>query len=348
MLVMPRKARIDAPGALHHIIVRGIDRRKIFFNDSDRDDFLDRLGAILSESKTACFAWALMTNHLHLLLRTGVAPIASVMRRLLTGYAVSFNRRHRRHGHLFQNRYKSILCQEDLYLLELVRYIHLNPLRAGVVEQIKGLDTYPYSGHYVLMGKTEPGFQDVDYILNLFGGKVLEARRHYLEFVKKGVAAGRRPDLTGGGLVRSAGGWSALRAMRNCESRMKGDERILGQGDFVETVLKAAQENLDRKSKMHALGYDFDWLVDRVLGLFGLTFNELLTGGKQRRTVQARSVLCYWGTRELGMSAVSISKKLNIAASTASESAMRGRQIVEEGALKLLEGDKSENPRNVP
>ena len=95
---MPRKARIDAPGALHHIIVRGINRRKIFFNDPDRDDFLDRLGDILSDSKTACFAWAFMTNHLHLLLRTGTEPIATVMRRLLTGYAVSFNRRHRRHG----------------------------------------------------------------------------------------------------------------------------------------------------------------------------------------------------------------------------------------------------------
>ncbi|CAB1061123.1 hypothetical protein D1BOALGB6SA_5896, partial [Olavius sp. associated proteobacterium Delta 1] len=91
---------------------------------------------------------------------------------------------------------------------------------------------------------------------------------------KQGVAAGRRPDLTGGGLVRSAGGWSALRAMRNYESRMKGDERILGQGDFVETVLKAAQKNLDRKSMIRALGYDFNWLVDRVLGLFGLSFNE--------------------------------------------------------------------------
>jgi len=136
--------------------------------------------------------------------------------------------------------------------------------------------------------------------------------------------------------------------MRNGESRMKGDERILGQGDFVETVLKAAQENLDRKSIISALGYDFDALVDRVLGLFGLTFNELLTGGKQRRIVQARSVLCYWGTRELGMSAVSISKKLNIASSTASESAMRGRQIVAAHGWTLLEEDKSENPRNVP
>ncbi|HSO61694.1 MAG TPA: transposase [Desulfobacterales bacterium] len=93
---MPRKARIDAPRALHHIIVRGIDRRKIFFDDFDRDDFLNRLGLMVSESKTPCFAWALIPNHLHLLLRTGAAPIATVMRRLLIGYAVSFNRSHRR------------------------------------------------------------------------------------------------------------------------------------------------------------------------------------------------------------------------------------------------------------
>ena len=110
---MPRKARIDAPGALHHIIVRGIERKKIFYDDKDRDNFLQRLGNVLIETGTHCFAWALIPNHLHLLLKTGVTPIASVMRRVLTGYAVTFNRRHRRHGQLFQNRYKSILCQQD-------------------------------------------------------------------------------------------------------------------------------------------------------------------------------------------------------------------------------------------
>ena len=126
---MPRKARIDAPGALHHIIARGIEGRKIFISDRDRNDFIDRLNAILPEAQTDCYAWALMPNHFHLLLRTGTVPLATVMRRLLTGYAIAFNYRHHRRGHLFQNRYKSILCQEDTYLMELVRYIHLNPLR---------------------------------------------------------------------------------------------------------------------------------------------------------------------------------------------------------------------------
>jgi len=95
---MPRQARIDAPGALHHIIARGIDRQRIFKDDADRDNFLDRLGNILSETQTACFAWALIPNHFHLLLRTGTTPISNVMRRLLTGYAVSYNFRHPRHG----------------------------------------------------------------------------------------------------------------------------------------------------------------------------------------------------------------------------------------------------------
>jgi putative transposase len=118
---MPRQARIDIAGALHHLILRGIERRKIFQDDLDRNDFLERLGRILTASQTPCYAWALMPNHAHLLLRTGRVPLATVMRRLLTGYAVTYNHRHRRHGQLFQNRYKSILCQEDSYLLELVR-----------------------------------------------------------------------------------------------------------------------------------------------------------------------------------------------------------------------------------
>ncbi len=122
---MPRKARIDAPGALHHIIVRGIEQRKIFRDDSDRRGFLERLGNIGNDTRTTCFAWALIPNISICCFATGNVPIATVMRRLLTGYAVKFNRKYQRHGQLFQNRYKSILCQEDIYLKELVRYIHL-------------------------------------------------------------------------------------------------------------------------------------------------------------------------------------------------------------------------------
>jgi REP element-mobilizing transposase RayT len=119
---MPRGARLDAPGVLHHIIIRGIERRKIFRDARDRENLLERLGSLLLETKTVCYAWALLPNHAHFLLRTAEIVLATVMRRLLTGYVVSFNRRHRRHGHLLQNRYKSIICQEDTYFKEPVRY----------------------------------------------------------------------------------------------------------------------------------------------------------------------------------------------------------------------------------
>ena len=163
---MPRQARLDAPGVLQHIMARGIERRKIFWDDKDRTSFLERLALILEETQTQCYAWTLIPNHFHLLLRTslsasadasrcraGATPLSSVMRRLMTGYAVTFNIRHRRSGHLFQNRYKSVVCEEDPYLLELIRYIHLNPLRAGLVEDLNTLDKYPWTGHSTILGQ---------------------------------------------------------------------------------------------------------------------------------------------------------------------------------------------------
>jgi len=211
---MPRQARIDATGALHHVICRGIERKRIFMDDADLDHFVERLGSVLLKSSTACFAWALLPNHFHLLLRTGREPIATVMRRLLTGYAVYFNRRHNRHGHLFPNRYKSILCQEDPYLFELVRYIHLNPLRARLVTDIEGLEHYPYSGHSRLIGKYASDWQDTKTVLSLFSEKVRTARCLYREYVKKGLSIGKRKELTGGGLLRSTDGWEVLKDMR--------------------------------------------------------------------------------------------------------------------------------------
>ena len=117
---MPRGPRLDAPGTLHHVIIRGIERRKIVDNDKDRENFVTRMGSIALDTKTSIYAWALMTNHAHILLRSSIAGLPTFMRRFLSGYAVSYNRRHRRYGHLFQNRYKSIVCEEDRYFKELV------------------------------------------------------------------------------------------------------------------------------------------------------------------------------------------------------------------------------------
>jgi REP element-mobilizing transposase RayT len=334
---MPRQSRLDTPGALHHIVIRGIERRKIFWDDADRDDFLERLGDLLKQTRTPCYAWALIPNHVHLLVRTGLVSLATVMRRLLTGYAVRFNRRHRRHGHLFQNRYKSFLCQEDPYLLELVRYIHLNPVRAGLVTDLKELKEYAFSGHSVLMGGHRRGWQDDQYVLRLFGNGVGMARRQYGEYVQEGLARGRRPELVGGGLLRSVGGRKGLKDRGDAGTRVKGDERILGDTDFVTSALEAGQEQMERKYRYKARGYDFAWLVERVGELLDMTPEEVLRKGKYPEAVIARSVVCYFGARELGLSTVELARRLHLSQPAVSQSVQRGEKIASEKDLHLVE-----------
>jgi len=334
---MPRKARIDAPGALHHIIVRGIDRCAIFRDDHDCDKYLERLELILTETATPCYAWALIPNHFHLLLKTGADPIATLMRRLLTGHAVYFNRRHRRHGHLFQNRYKSILCQEETYLLELVRYIHLNPLRAGLVEDRKALDEYPYCGHSGLMGKKKREWQQVDYVLGFFAKRKAEARKKYQTFVAKGAEQGKRPELTGGGLLRSVGGWAALKSLRSDKDWVKSDERILGDSEFVNTVLRHADEQMENSYRLKSEGFEFNNIAERVAQVIDLPLKIVWKKTRRSQVVQARSLLCYWAAMELGMSMTEIGNQLGLTQPAVSIAARRGEEIARQKGYSLFD-----------
>jgi putative transposase len=333
---MPRIARLDSPGLLHHVIIRGIERRKIFTDDQDRESFLERLSLLVPLTKTRCYAWAFLSNHAHFLLRSGPKGIAALMLRLLTGYAVYFNRRHRRHGQLFQNRYKSIVCQEDVYLQELVRYIHLNPLRAKIVGSLNKLDRYPYCGQSALMGKKKRQWQDVAYVLGFFGTRVGEARKGYESYVRDGIALGRRPELTGGGLIRSLGGWDKVKTMRlNGQDRIKSDQRILGDSDFVSEVLSESEEQFSRKYKLKTLGFDFETVVDRVSRVFHIE-KEYITGrGRHKERVLARDLLCYWTVVELGMSMVDVARKCDLTPSAVSYAVQRGEKTAKERGYQL-------------
>jgi len=333
---MPRKARIDMSGALHHLMIRGIERRKIFRDDQDRDNFLDRLGKILVETKTPCYAWALLPNHVHLLLRTGQSPLATVMGRLLTGYALTFNHKYKRHGQLFQNRYKSILCQEDSYLLELVRYIHLNPLRAKVILDYKALGRYTYSGHSVLLGNRKNSWQNIDYVLGHFGRRKGLARGKYREYVEEGIGRGKRSELVGGGLIRSLGGWKEVSGLMTGGVRVKGDERILGDSDFVMDVLKASEEEMERRYRLKASGTNLEQIAERVASIFEIKAEELWGSGKYARMVPARSVFCYWAVRELGMRETEIARRLKVTQPAVSISVRRGEKIAKEKRLVIL------------
>jgi putative transposase len=334
---MPRLARLDAPGVLHHIIIRGIEQRKIFWDNKDRDNLLDRLSALLPETSTSCYAWALMPNHAHFLFRTGDVGLSTLMRRLLTGYAVSFNRRHKRHGQLFQNRYKSIICQEDVYLIELVRYIHLNPLRARLVSDISALNRYAYCGHSVLLGNKKRQWQDTKYVLAYFGKGLGKARSRYILYLEQGIDQGRRPELVGGGLVRSLGGWAEVKkTWLEGHARIKGDERVLGESDFVLEVLSQAEESMDRQYELKSLGYDIERLEERVAELYGIPREELYMRGRQRIRSEARSVFCYWAVRELGINGTDLARRLGMSQPGVVYAVYRGEKVIKERGYQLL------------
>ncbi len=325
---MPRKARIDAPDALHFITIRGIEGLKTFRDDLDLYDFRDRLGVILSDTGTSCFAWAMMPEHAHLLLKTGDTSIATVMRRLLTGYAIHYNRRHGRHGPVFPGRYRSVLCQEEPYLIELVRHIHLNPLRERLVDDLEHLKTYPHAGHGRLAGvRDTPSWQAVDPVLSRLAATPVEARRAYLDHVRRGANQGPRPDLTRGGLVRRFGGWEPA------GGKQGGDERILGDPDFVRKVLKRSGERLHPRETLARNGMNLDLLAKRAAEAFGVEPVEILRPGKYPRVVQARSVFCYWAVRRLGYTATGLARRLSMTQPAVSVSVRRGQRIAEDRGL---------------
>lgn len=316
---MPRQARLDAPGTLHHVIVRGIEKGKIAVNHKDRRDFVSRMDNLSTETGTPIYAWSLMSNHAHILLRSGAAGLPKFMRRLLTGYAVSYNHRHSRHGHLFQNRYKSIVCEEDTYFKELIRYIHLNPLRARLVKNMAELDRYRWCGHAAVMGKVKNGWQDLDYVLRFFGKKLGEAKRAYRRYVKEGVDQGKRPDLVGGGLIRSMGGWSQVVSMRKFGLKERSDERILGSGDFVNDVVNGADEALRHQFGGQVRAEKIDHHIKNLCQEKGINIEELRSGSRRPEVSRIRRQLAIelletYGTplaeiaRQVGVSTSAISK----------------------------------------
>lgn len=314
---MPRNARLDIPGLLQHVIVRGIERRDIFLDDEDRECFLQRFSSLLIDTGTGCYAWALMSNHFHLLLIPGDILLGGLMRRLLTGYAVTFNRKYDRAGHLFQNRYKSIVCEEETYLLELVRYIHLNPLRAGLVKSILALNRYPWSGHAVLMGNRQIDGQLTEEVLSRFGRTLVKARQQYKEFVADGIPLGHRQEFTGGGLRRSQG-----KVVRpdECESF---DERVLGNGEFVDLLLEhvALRDRFDVTLPLAVL-------IDQVSRLLLLSPDDIRRPSKQQSLADARGIICYAAVRDLQYKGKDVGKELNLTASGVSNAVRRGEKYL--------------------
>lgn len=313
---MPRHARIDIPGLLQHVIVRGIEKRPIFLDDQDRGDFLSRLRGLLTETETDCYAWALLDNHFHLLLRPRQRTLAELMRRLLTGYAVVFNLRHNRAGHLFQNRYKSIVCDQDPYLLELVRYIHLNPVRAGTVGSLVDLADFPWCGHVELLGRSFMPVILVDEVLALFSLERKVARENYESFIADGI---RNPPL----IKLSSGG---RRSSKDLDPTLDEDgifdDRILGGGHFVERVLNNAH--------LSPIGHRMSLaeLVQQVSDYFQIEPEILRDQNKERNVVRAKAVICHLAVRKLGIKGVDVAVMLGYSSTAVTHAVKRGQALL--------------------
>ncbi|BBO68848.1 hypothetical protein DSCA_27780 [Desulfosarcina alkanivorans] len=220
-------------------------------------------------------------------------------------------------------------------MLELVRYIHLNPLRAKLVNDLRELASYSYSGHRALMGKGKCPWQNTAHVLKLFGSTVKHARQKYRAFVARGISAGQRPDLIGGGLVRSMGGWETVKALRQANVYMKGDERILGDSDFVAHVLDTAQEAYHRKKVLQAKCIDTYAVARYIANLLSIDEKRIWAPGKNRLTVKARSLFCCWSVDQLGESMSSLARQLGLSVTSVSQSVERGRRIAAEENLSF-------------
>jgi len=321
---MPRQARLDAPGTLHHVILRGMERGRIVRDEADREEFLARFGKGVGETGTRIYAWALLPNHAHVLLRSGPAGLPRLMRRFLTGYAGYFNRRHRRHGHLFQDRYKSIVCEEDAYFQELVRYIHLNPLRAHLVADMPALDRYPWSGHATVLGHRPYPWQDRTYVLGWFDQGQRAAVRAYRRYLEEGIGQGRRPELVGGGLVRSLGGWAEVQAVRQRGRPVLADPRILGTGAFVQDMVQAADERLrvvHQRDERQRIAREA--IADECRKA-GVGMEELRLGSRRHPLPRIRTRLAVRAVREWGLSLADAARELGISTSGIAKAVGRG------------------------
>ena len=297
---MARKPRVYCPGAFYHVILRGNSGQTIFLNDKDRTRFFLLLQEGIERFGHRIHAFCLMTNHVHLAIQITEISLSRILQNLSFRYTRWVNWRQGRTGHLFQGRYKAVLIDADTYLQELTRYIHLNPVRAGMVREP---EKYPWSGHRAYLGlETIPWFT-TDWVLSQFSKKVSVARRAYMKFVQEGMGGGRQEEYYRGS---------------------DADSRILGDDTFIERVL-------DEKQKHRV---SLDKIMVEVCRHFSLEEKDFRVSGKDRSLSEARGIAA-WLVLELGVcTLVELGKRTDRDVSTLSSAAKR-LQIRSKTDLKL-------------
>jgi len=255
---MARKPRLHVPGGLYHVILRGNARQNIFFSSEDRSRFYELIEDGVARFGYRVHAFCLMTNHLHLALQAGEQPLSGGLQNLAFRYTRYLNARLKRVGHLFEGRFKAYLVDQDRYGLALVRYIHLNPVRARIVQQPAA---YPYSSHRAYLGRDDLSWLTTDWVLGQFASRIGVARTRFARFIHEGKAEGHNEAFYGG----------------------QADSRIVGEEDFVKIILKP--EGKQRRAP------PVKELLSHVCRRYRLNEKELLAAGRARLPAEARTLL---------------------------------------------------------
>ncbi len=280
---MSRKPRVEYSGAFFHVICRGNKRQTLFHADPDREFYLERLEQYRKRYGFTVYAYVLMSNHVHLLLETGKTPLSKIMQGVQFTYTRYFNRRYHKTGHLFQGRYKAILCDRDSYLRELVRYLHLNParMRKPIVA-----GKYRWSSHRAYLGESGGVKVETSKVLGQFGNRPGKARERYLQFMAEGDGVGHQGKY-----------YETV------------DQRFLGDEGFVEKVGRQVGRELEVEPRVRKVA--FTMLLKELAEHYETDAKTITQAGRQRRWVRARSMLAYLGREWSGMSLKELGKRLN-------------------------------------
>ncbi|MFZ1699433.1 MAG: transposase [Pyrinomonadaceae bacterium] len=305
---MARKPRLEVEGGLYHLITRGVDRRDIFHSPEDHQKFLALLSRQKAKLPFYLYAYCLMTNHIHLLIERRTENVGQIMHRVLTGYTQYYNRKYRRLGHLLQGRHKAILCQSDPYLAELVRYIHLNPVRAKMVRRV---ENYPYSSHGSYIDTAPLGLVDVDPVLRRFAPQKAVARERYVQFVAAGANLGRQ------------------------EQFYEATNGVLGTDEFVDEMIHRIGEFDTRKAAMRRNALEeqadiqADLLIRTVETVCGVKREDFCGAAKAAGVVFAKEALILSG-KQLGASVTALAEMMSLSSATISRRHDVARQRISE------------------
>ena len=258
---MPRKPRIHVPGAFYHVTLRGNHRQDIFFSPNDRWLFDEIVAEVLDRFHARLHAYCWMTNHVHMLIQVGDMPLGRLMLRIASRYARKLQARLHTTGHLFERRYHAVLVDVDSYLLELIRYIHLNPVRAGMTESPQD---YTWSSHHAYVGTRSEPWVTTQFALSMFHHDLSVAINTYQRFVLAAIASTRPSPL------------------QQCNLN---DPRILGSDTFIASLMKTAWQPKSRKT--------IEQLLEEACDQFSIERQALLSSGKQRHLTFARAWIAH-------------------------------------------------------